>query len=279
MLRTASGLGTIECVPCQALHPQYAQRMNVFDFITEAEMEDLPEDPRAAFVEFVRISQRRLTDIHRSYSDEESSWRIMQDEKYDLMNVIIAAAKRYAISPFSEMPVPPIDRYKSEYFEQFAADLNHYITQIVIDRNITGRRDSARLPDGARDRIRSHIHHLRESVQTSKLDDVKKGALLEKLLEFERALDKNRMSFLTVARVALEIMAVPGAMWGSYEATTKLVSNIMQSVAEAKAVEDEQRRLPPDPKPFALLPPRAQETVTPPLGRFGGGDLEDDIPF
>jgi hypothetical protein len=37
--------------------------MIIFDFITQEEIDDLPDDdPQAAFVRFVRIAQRRLRD-------------------------------------------------------------------------------------------------------------------------------------------------------------------------------------------------------------------------
>ncbi len=253
--------------------------MNVFDFITESEIENLPEDSRAAFVEFVRVAQRRLDERNQSYSDGEQTWRLIQDNQYSFMNVVIGAAKRLAVSPFSEMSVPTIDRYKGEAYDQFIADLDHFVTQIVIDRGIVGRRDTVQLADDTRGRIRSHIHHLREEVKKSTLDGAKKSALTAKLDEFEKALEKNRVSLLAVARVAFEIMAVPGAMWGSYDATTRLISNIMQTVGEAKAVEDENRRLPPEPKPFALLPPRSPESERPSTSRFDNSGLDDEIPF
>jgi hypothetical protein len=51
--------------------------MHIFDFITQDEIEDLPDDdPQAAFVTFVRIAQRRLGD-HTAKIDasDEPGWR------------------------------------------------------------------------------------------------------------------------------------------------------------------------------------------------------------
>jgi hypothetical protein len=40
--------------------------MNIFDFFTQEELDDLPDDdPQAAFIAFVRIAQRRLNGARR----------------------------------------------------------------------------------------------------------------------------------------------------------------------------------------------------------------------
>lgn len=54
------------------------QHMNAFDFVTKDELDELPEDPRQAFVEFVRIARERL---HQTVDrlDPDNFGRIIED--------------------------------------------------------------------------------------------------------------------------------------------------------------------------------------------------------
>jgi hypothetical protein len=45
----------------------------------------------------------------------------------------------------------------------------------------------------------------------------KREALLKKLDQFEAELEKRRLNILAVARVAFELLAIPGAVWASAE--------------------------------------------------------------
>jgi hypothetical protein len=59
--------------------------------------------------------------------------------------------------------------------------------------------------------------------------------------------------------------------------TQKLTTSIMQTVAEAKAAEDETKQLPAMVQPKALSAPRKE---APPARASGFADgLDDDVPF
>jgi len=50
--------------------------MMIFDFITQDEMDDLPDDdPQSAFTRFVEIARCRLADFTSSLGDDETAWR------------------------------------------------------------------------------------------------------------------------------------------------------------------------------------------------------------
>lgn len=71
----------------------------------------------------------------------------------------------------------------------------------------------------------------------------KREALLRKLEVFEAELNKRRISLMEVANIAFAIFAVPGAAWASVDVVQKLTTNIIQTVAEEKAQEDEAKCL------------------------------------
>ena len=108
----------------------------------------------------------------------------------------------------------------------------------------------------------------------------KREALLKKLDQFEAELEKRRLNILAVARVAFELLAIPGGVWASAEVANRLITNIMQTVAELKSAEQETRQLAPIPPPKALSPPRAEKAALPSFGRSASTDIiDDDIPF
>ena len=256
--------------------------MNIFDFITQDEIDELPEDPALAFVAFVRHAQRRLTDRSQQLdANNEQDWHLLEEARYGFTNVVVAAAKRFGIEPFVSFSVPRLDQFKkSDDYRQFKADLDYYMTQLLLDNSIRGKRDSVLIAPTVKDKIRSYIHGLKTAIDASEFTDSKRAALLDKLTEFEKELDKRRLSLLAVTRITIAILAVPGSLWASYDIVAKLSANILQAVGEAKAADDESRQLPPADKPMVLLPPRNQDK--PGIGDATlrpGFNLDDEIPF
>lgn len=214
--------------------------MQIYDFITDEEIDDLPEDDVAAFLTFVRITRRRLSENTASFDDEtEQGWRLLNEARHSFMNIVTAAARRYRIEPFASMDVPRLGSFANDEHRQFSADLDHYMTQILLGDGSRSRRDSVALSETARTRIKTHLHHLREQIGKEGMPSDKRDHLLKKLAEFEEALDKRRLSLLALARVTIEILAVPGALTGSYDIAAKLLSNVAQTVAQEKAAEKE----------------------------------------
>lgn len=257
--------------------------MSILQFLTRDQLEDLDEDPREAFLAIVQISQTKLFEEQNKLDmSQEQDWRMYEDFRYSFMSVIMASARRLEIEPFSEMPMPRSDDFrKKDLFVEFKAELDYYVTQMVLDSTARFRRDSVELLPRTKDQIKQYVHGLRNCLEKANLTDPKREALLKKLDEFEQALEPRRFNIMAATIVTLELLALPGGIWASGEVAHKLVSSIMQTVAEARAAEQETRRL-PSPEPVkALLPPRRDErmkaTNTPPKKRYD--DLDDDIPF
>jgi hypothetical protein len=249
--------------------------MHIFDFITQDEIEDLPQDPNSAFVAFVRHASARLGERLNQLSgiDEQLAYNEAEEARHGFMNVLIAAAKRYQISPFSAYELPLFENFSVNAYRSFRADLDHYLTQMVLDNAIRERGNSVDLSSRAKDRIRSHVHGLKMCIDNADLSEAKKEALLKKLSLFEAELEKRRLGLLAVTVVALEIMALPGGAWATYDMVQKLTANILSEVGEAKVAEDEARRLAPSEPPHKLLPPRNADDD------IGASNADDDIPF
>lgn len=100
-------------------------------------------------------------------------------------------------------------------------------------------------------------------------------ALLKKLDAFESELEKRRLNMMAVTRLTYLVLNVPGTVWASVDITLKLTTNIMQTVAEAKAAEEETKQLPAAAPPKALSAPCKPPTPRPPFD----DNLDDDVPF
>jgi hypothetical protein len=254
------------------------QAMTILNFVSQDELDDLDDDPRIAFMMLVNHAQRSLSEQTKGLTEED--WQQREELRHSFMNVVIAAAKRIEIEPFVSMEVPRFSDFKENVdYRQFKADLDHYITQLVIDNSIRAKRDSVAILPDSKDRIRKYVHALRECIEKGNMSDAKREALLKKLDLFEAELEKRRLNILVVARVVLELLALPGGVWASVDVAHKLISNIMQTVAEAKSAEQETRQLTPTAPTKALSPPRTKEPV--PVPTFGrvADIIDDNIPF
>ncbi|MBA1154936.1 hypothetical protein [Microvirga mediterraneensis] len=258
--------------------------MNIFDFITQDEIDDLPDDdPQAAFIMFVRIAQRRLGDRTAQIDDEsQGGWRLLEDARYGFVNVVVAAAKKYEIEPFISLEIPKLGRFDDQFHRQFRADLDHYITQLLLDNSSRAKRDSVSISSDLKAEIRSYLHHLREAVDRADLSEAKRSILLRKLAEFEAELEKKRLNMVALTTFAITILSAPGGIWATAELAPRLVTNILRLVGEAKEADDASRRIQSAMPPKAITGPRREDSDqyrTSADGSRYTSDLDDDIPF
>src|ERR1700736_255775 len=83
------------------------------------------------------------------------------------------------------MSVPRLNKFDSEKHRQFKADLDHYLTQLLLDNSSRAKRDSVFISPDLKTSIRTYVFHLRELIE--KADDLsgeKKQLLLRRLSEF-----------------------------------------------------------------------------------------------
>jgi hypothetical protein len=173
------------------------------------------------------------------------------------------------------MDVPHYQNFGTSDYRQFKSDVDHYVTQIMLDNSMRSRRNSVEILPASKDRIRSYVHGLRDCIEKSNMTQAKRRGLLNKLDAFERELEKRRVGILAATLLTFEILAIPGGTWASAEVAQKLVTSVMQVMAEAKAKEDEARQLPAKDVPKALTPPRTM----PEKKAAPSPDLDDEIPF
>lgn len=263
--------------------------MTILSFVSQEQLDDLDDNPSIAFMQLVNHAQRSLVAQTGSLDpNDRYEWEQREELRQSFMNVVVASARRLEVEPFASMDLPRIEDFKSDHYIQFKSDLDHYITQLVIDNSLKGKKDSVAIFPKSKDSIRQYVFGLRECVEKSNMSEAKREALLAKLAQFEAELEKSRVNMVAVARVVFELLSIPGNLWASAEVAHKLTANIVQSVADAKNVENEARQIAPHVTIKELAPPRKEHAKTGSFGRqsspmdrgkFGKSEIDDDIPF
>lgn len=254
--------------------------MNIHDFMTWEDWQDLPEDKGEAFAVVVRLSLKKLdkkVNELRAEGLEENEWSLIHDAQYDFMTSMLGVAKNWEVPIFADYEMPEAYNFDSQWNRRFQADLNHFLAQMAAGQ-VTRRRElSVELDSKTKSSIRGYIHALKEAIDDSHMTDARKSALRKRLNAFERELDGQRVSIVAISLIAIELLGHPGAVWQSAELAQKLVSNVLTSLGEGKAAEDDARAA-------ALPPPQLKITAAPryetaPARTATSYDLNDDIPF
>lgn len=258
--------------------------MTILKFVTQDELDNLSEDPRMAFMELVDHAQRRLSEQTSKFDpDNHYEWNKKFELEKSFMNVVVAAGKRLEVQPFANMEIPRHQNFSNNDYDQFKSDLDHYITQVVIDNSVRAKKLSVEILPKSKDQIRSYVHGLRDCIEKANMQSSKRKMLLDKLDDFEKELEKRRINFVSLSVLAISIVGAPGATWASIDIAHKLITNITQVFAEAKQVEDQTRRIGPETTPKALSPPRPPKDKGDKHPSWQssqqGGDLDDEIPF
>ena len=239
--------------------------MSITQFITQDEIEHLPDnDPQAAFAAFVHIAERRLKELELKHNGSSASEREeLNLIRHGFMNVVIAAAKEYKIAPFLSHTVPTPSNFDPKRHYEFKAELDHYLTQLLLDQN-RGKRNTVLIPPELKTTIRNYINGLRQLIEKADdIDPAKREKLLNRLSEFEAELEKKRLNLVVVATLLITFASAPGGIYASFEPVNKLLSMITTAVGDAKIAEDSTRQLPPSVPPKMLTRSPADDDEIP----------------
>ena len=250
--------------------------MSLTDFITLEEISQLPTDPHLAFAHLVRIAETSLERKMRELDDTtQSGWELMSDVRHSFMNHVIAAAKRYRIRPIMGIEMPQQNSFDHQNWRQFKSDLDHYVTQLLLNDPEIELENSVALTPDLKAHIRTYVLAIKVEVEKANLSKDLRDKMLKKLEEFEALLEERRISFLVVTGVIMTILGVPGSLYASYDIVTKLSANIFAEVGKARAAEVEHRGAAIAQYEPILLAPRKTETDFSAAKKSGYDDYED----
>jgi hypothetical protein len=258
--------------------------MKVGNLVREEDFDSAPEAPDEAFAYLSELAGERLDSLRARTSDDEEGWHRKTECEYLYMNVIVGLAKSLDLSDLKEMAIPARTNFDSDAFTQFKSDIDHYVTQVMVKRVLSRRRDSILTGKNFREELRTELHHLKSAVDNSRLPEGRKAALHEKIRDFEAILDKPRLNIVAVGRVVFEILSLTANVASVADSATihKLLTSVQArigaQIAQQKAdsaVEGSAPRL------IEATPPKKEVVKS----GFGSGrevfpaDLDDEIPF
>lgn len=252
--------------------------MSIWDFLKQDEINEAPEGEQG-FLELVRVAQNRLNEQIGHY-DEDNQQGIIQDIQSSFSMLVLDLGKSFEVEPFASMQVADETFGPNEY-RAFRRTLDSYVAQLVVNTANASKRNSLVLTADLKAKIRTHLHHIREYLDNENIPDTKRATLNRKLAEFEAALDKNRFDYRDVGTLAMTILTLTtgGLALADSGTLRKLLTGMMQAVAEAKSQDDERRNLPAPDAPTVMLPARREEPKVQGAAEDFSADLDDEIPF
>jgi hypothetical protein len=246
--------------------------MSSYELIPEEVYENLPDDPHEKFVMIVKAAQANLARL----LDDGNSRDFFDELRAQFISSLTSAADALGIDGLPELPEDMTD-YRA--YKNFQVRLSGIVAKVRLQQSLVSRPHSVELGRVNKAWIRQEVAQLRVLIKDSDLPPSKRDALLEKLDEFDKELDKQRLGFAKTMAIAASIMTVVGAgtttLANSPKASEAIVK-IIRLIGKDKELEEAERQ---------RLSPPAKELVHQPKPQASGNgwgfaqDLDDDIPF
>jgi hypothetical protein len=237
--------------------------------ITDEEIEQLPEDPELAFVEFEKIVRERTLESLKHLSGVDA------DDCYlAYINKVLGASREYKIDALKNRETPSLNSNLYDVYRKLAADVDFYATQIRIRNVGRNRQNSVGLDGNTKTKIHQYIQKIRIILEKVELPVTKRDALFGKLDAFAAEVDKVRTSLQSIMAIWLEVCTDIDEGVKKLRPLLRMINSIAVLMGKAKEIEDTLRVLPL--QTAQLEAPRKQ--LPPPTANRMPSDVED-IPF
>jgi hypothetical protein len=143
--------------------------------ITDEEIEQLPEDPELAFVEFEKIMRDRTNGKIGEASQEQ--WCNADVFYLEYINKVLAAARAYTIDGLKDLQVPSVNSNSYEAYRQIVTDVDFYTIQIRIRHAGRNRQNSVGLDGNTKAKIHSYVQKIRIVLDKAELPESKRDLL------------------------------------------------------------------------------------------------------
>jgi chromosome segregation ATPase len=241
-------------------------------YITDDELDQLPDDPLLRFVGIEKIVRERYEAAANRLDQEDTGVHLMR--RY--MSLVLPAAKRYNVPGLQEWRRPSTSEDSWEYYSGFFADVDYATTDIRLQRAERLKISSVKLDAATKIKLRHLTTEIRETVDKLDVSVRKKERLYERLAELDAEINRDRTRYEAIAAMLIEACDDAGEAAKRLEPVVRLVERVGAAIGVAKRDEDAQARLPPpaDRK-------RIEDKTVKPKTNGGNFDkqLDDEIPF
>jgi hypothetical protein len=246
--------------------------------ITDDELENLPEDPELAFVQYEASLRKRIQYAIARGDGEEGS---AQELHFEYMSHVLGMVNAFDLEALKGWSMPSADEsweIIQGTYRQLMADVDFNNIQIRIKNARRKKVYSVALDHSAKQKIRHHLGQIKEVVDKLEVSESKKEALYSKIGALEDEVNRDRTRFDAAMALVLEV----GDTAGEFGKLLKPIKEFMDSITGViKAAKgDEEQRYPslaaPE-TPKQIESPKKQ--LPSPENNNGSGDLDDEIPF
>lgn len=221
--------------------------------ISDESLEYLAESPSEAFVQLERISRDQM--IRAIGTMPDGSVGSTQRLKY--ITDVVASARALEIEELSGLRPPSPRTFSASDFDDFLQAVDLYVTQARILNARQARRSTIALDVSRRERIEHYVQRLRDRVEHSDLDEVKRRRLNERLDEFERELGRRSVNVGAALVIIAAVVALVSDAKDLAPDAARLVEGIYTSLGSA--IEEVQQKALSATRPVpALESPRTE---------------------
>jgi hypothetical protein len=238
--------------------------MSSFEMIPESAYEEAQGTREQQFVHLARVARSSLDRfIERDRDVFSEEHRETEAIKSQFVGEMSGLAEELGIKPIVTAASGHGDKYTA-----VQSTISNLIAKYRLRDRQANASSSLRLSVKNKAWLRQELEHLIKYVEDADLPKWKRAALLDKLQEAVKALDRERLSYATVMAVLVPISAVFGTTMTGIAQAPKAIEAVHSIIArlgaDHAANEEEQLRL--EGPPRSLTGPDAD-------------DLDDDVPF
>jgi hypothetical protein len=241
-------------------------------YITDEELDDLPDDPLLRFVGIEKIVRDRYETGCLRLGADESFLPLMR--RY--MSIVLPAAHMYAVPGLAgwQRPGPGEDNWDT--YNAFLADIDYATTEIRLRRAERLKVNSVKLDAATKVKLRHLITQIRETVDKLEVSVAKKEKLYARLSDLESEINRDRTRYEAYAALMIEACDDAGEAVKRLEPLVRAVERVGAAIGVAKRAEDAQARLPAPPEQKRIeQKPTSPKSTGKPFDR----QLDDEIPF
>jgi hypothetical protein len=228
-------------------------------YITDDEIDGLPEDPEEAFVALERIARGRFEDgVQENYNEypELARW---------YMSVVLPAARQYGIDSLRGFRRPDDEAEGQGALRDFMGEVSHAVTELQLRIATRTRQYSVAFDQATKIKLRHLLGKIRETVDGLNVTSAKREALYRRINALQGEIDRERTRVEALAALAIEVS-------DAAEPFVQQIERLTQAFGLSKRSEDEQRRLPAPKESKRISPPKAMRQTL-------EDALDEEIPF
>lgn len=265
------------------------------DFVDDEDIAGAPSDDAEAFAYYARIANEKFSKRVAGLGTDEDDWSFLHEARFSFQTYIYAIGSIYGVYPFDEAPVANIDDYGQREWRSFKAAFDRKAATLFHSRARAIQADGFLLTENAKDGIRKHLSGLRKYITESQLPEKTKKKLLDKVAEFDSALNGRQMNMAFVYGFAGFIFAnlADATTIADSNIVHKLMNSVFSAAAEARAATEEFVTLSAPKAPLRIggpsanakpsssgraVPKQSRMPESGPRETFSA-DLDDEIPF